>query len=261
MTIVQRIAFALAALLLGACSSVEHAAERPPDAPTEARLVAPATWTPIGRSVEGRVIEAMTLGSGARRVLIIGGIHGDETEGSRHVEALVAGLREAQGAGELDAFTLMVIRDGNPDGRARGTRANTRGVDLNRNWPARNFEDSPANGPAPLSEPETRAMHGAMVAFGPEAVLVLHSSRNGPFVNFDGEGERLAQAFVRGAGDARWRVVPSMGYPTPGSLGSWFGVDGRGPILTIEFRRGEGGNQAREALLEGTLAALRALDK
>ncbi|MCC6284217.1 MAG: DUF2817 domain-containing protein [Phycisphaerales bacterium] len=252
------IAACAAASLFGGCAGGGNPSGRPaPGVPSPSA----AAWSEIGRSVEGRPIEAISLGAGPRRVLIIGGIHGDETEGTRHVDALVDDLRRDAASGETAEFTLVVIRQGNPDGAARGTRENARGVDLNRNWPARNFAPSAANGPAALSEPETRAMHGVLLDFRPGVVLVLHASHNGPFVNFDGDGGRLADAFAQaaGAGGARWRVVPSMGYPTPGSLGSWFGVDGRGPILTIEFRRGDGGDEAREALCAGVRGALRDL--
>ena len=86
-----------------------------------------------------------------------------------------------------------------------------------------------------------------MQRFNPEIIVVLHSTPRGPFVNFDGPSpasEDLAQAFVDGAkstGDPRWKVVPDMGYPTPGSMGSYFGSDLGLPILTIEFKRGETG--------------------
>src|SRR5436190_2235924 len=38
-------------------------------------------WKPIGASVEGRPLLVAQAGSGPLRVYLIGGIHGDETEG------------------------------------------------------------------------------------------------------------------------------------------------------------------------------------
>lgn len=212
---------------------------------------APATAV-IGRSVEGRPIEALTLGRGTgRRILLIGGIHGDEPEGGRAVNAVAAFL----GALNPDA-ALRLVRDVNPDGRAAGTRTNANGVDLNRNWPASNFTPGAGRGPRPLSEPETRALYDEINRFAPELVLVCHATRNGPFVNFDGPASQAAAVFARAAArtDPRWRVVPDMGYTTPGSLGSFLGVDRGVPILTIEFARGHDPAAAWAAMRDGLSA-------
>ncbi len=84
---------------------------------------------------------------------------------------------------------------------------------------------------------------------------MLHSTRRGPFVNFDGPANEVAARFAEGAGDP-WTVQPSMGYPTPGSLGSWMGVDRGVPILTIEFDRDCDPVDSRRALLLGMAAVL-----
>ncbi|MEM1453428.1 MAG: hypothetical protein AAGI22_30270, partial [Planctomycetota bacterium] len=78
----------------------------------------------------------------------------------------------------------------------------------------------------------------------------------GPFVNYDGPADGFARRFAVAAGDP-WRVEPSMGYPTPGSLGTWFGVDRNLPILTIEFDRGCPPEESGPALLRGLEAILR----
>lgn len=210
----------------------------------------PATWTEIGRSAQGRPIEAVTLGSGSSgtpRVLVIGGIHGDEQEGAPAVEALLADGSWRRGA------TVRIIRDANPDGTAAGTRFNSRGVDLNRNWPASNFKPSRSRGRSTLSEPETAAVHADILAFRPAIVVVFHSARGGPFVNFDGPAAELAGRFGAAAAraDPRWRVVAQMGYATPGSLGSYLGVDCGVPILTVEFQRGHEAGAAAEAAIAG----------
>lgn len=181
-------------------------------------------------------MEARTFASGAPRVYVVGGIHGNEPEG----QGVVAELERRLRARQVRA-TVRILRDMNPDGSALGRRGNTSGVDLNRNWPASNFRAAARWGPAPLSEPETAAAHADMIAFGPQVILVLHSIRSGPFVNFDGPGAELAARFASAAAalDSRWRVVADMGYATPGSMGSYWGVDRAIPILTVEMQRGE----------------------
>ena len=176
-------------------------------------------------------MRARALGRGVRRVALIVGIHGDEHEGQLHVDDLVRLL------GSIDV-RIRLIEDVNPDGTAHRTRSTSSGVDPNRNWPARNFAASKTCGPRPLSEPEVAAVHADLVRFVPELVIVLHSDPRGPYVNFDGPARELAERFAREAGEP-WRVVPDMGYPTPGSFGSWMGVDRRVPTLTIELRRGD----------------------
>lgn len=231
---------------MGPASEGDPGRDFPPGA-----IVAPS-WETVGYSLEGRALEACTLGYGPARCYLIGGIHGDEVEGGALLEEVLALLDE-----ELDdVFTVRVLRDLNPDGRVAHTRGNARGVDLNRNWPSRSFRASERHGSAPLSEPESRAVHDDLSAFGPELVVVFHSARAGPFLNFDGPGDELSRRFVAAAQlfDPRWRVVPDMGYPTPGSLGSWLGRDERLPVLTVEFRRGEDGQAFGDALLAGMTA-------
>jgi predicted deacylase len=256
------IARATAALLvtvatLGGCASNARSPGSHPVPPTSASPPATpaalAAWEPIGRSVSGRPIEALTLAVPGPRILIIGGIHGDEPEAQSAIDSLAGHIAAAR-----PQATVRIVRDANPDGTASRTRANSRGIDLNRNWPARNFTPAPDRGPTPLSEPETRALHRELTRFDPDVVLVCHSSPRGPFVNFDGPGAELAVAFAAAAlrADSRWRVVPDMGYPTPGSLGSYVGVDRAVPILTIEFARGGQPGATDAALRDGVSAVL-----
>lgn len=213
-------------------------------------------WMPIGWSCEGRPIEATVFGSGDLRIYLIGGIHGDENEGLVSVDALARSLSLPTG---LPAATWRMVRNANPDGTAANTRGNANHRDLNRNWPARNFAARSTYGTTPLSEPETAAIHQDLLAFRPDVVIVFHSSPRGPFVNFDGPAVHLAEAFTEAAraGDGRWRVVPNMGYPTPGSLGSFIGVDGGVPILTIEFERGHSADMVLTAASSGVEAVVR----
>lgn len=182
-------------------------------------------------------ISARTLGSGPTRIYLIACIHGDEREG-------LNALADISRALPFTGTSVRLVENMNPDGAAAGTRGNRRGVDLNRNWPASNFAPSRATGPRPLSEPETAAVHDDILRFDPHLIVVLHSARNGPFINFDGPpaARTLADRFAaaaKAAGDPRWRVVPDMGYPTPGSMGSYFGKDRGLVILTVECRRAE----------------------
>ena len=216
---------------------------------------ASASWQPIGFSAERRPLLVAQSGAGPLRVYLVGGIHGDETEGRSALEF----LKEQRIAGA----TIRILRDLNPDGTAASRRANARALDLNRNWPASNFEPGASGGDSPLSEPESRALHQDLQSFQPDLVIVLHSTATGPLVNFDGPAEALANAFAGAsqATDPAWHVRPDMGYPTPGSLGSWLGVDRRVPILTIEFARGQDEAVAAAGLRRGLWATINAAAK
>lgn len=210
-------------------------------------------WQALASTHLDRAVRATQLhtgGPGARRVYLIAGIHGSEPEGRRALDLIAAELESAARSADI---TLRIIDDANPDGTARRQRTNSRGVDLNRNWPAQNFLPGAERGPSPLSEPETQAIAADLDAFAPDLVIVLHSINSGPFVNYDGPAVAVAGAFADAAlhADQRWRVVPNMGYPTPGSLGSYLGQDRGIAIITIEFKRGQSARSAANALRLG----------
>ncbi len=228
--------------LAAACAPIRTDAALRPEPASGAHL-----WESIGESREGRPVRAMTLGRGGPRVALIAGIHGNEQEGLRHVREVVEMVRNA-------SATVRLIEDVNPDGTAATRRTTSGGVDPNRNWPASNFRRDPRNGPDPLSEPAVAAAHEDLSRFRPELVIVLHSTSRGPFVNYDGPAEAAARAFAAAAGG--WGVEASMGYPTPGSIGTYFGVDRGTPILTIEFERGAPAARTEGALLRGLSAVL-----
>jgi protein MpaA len=69
-------------------------------------------------------------------------------------------------------------------------------------------------------------------------------------VNYDGPAAAWAGAVAAACG---WPARGDIGYPTPGSLGSWLGVDRGLPVLTLELPPGPHaafGQQAAAALDE-----------
>lgn len=254
MLIANRSVLFVSALCLGALLAGCASNKRESDVLTDAAFGDTDSWRAIGFSVNGRSVEAMTVGQGPVRVLVVGGIHGDEREAQPSIGRLVELLAQEPAS---SAATWRVVRDLNPDGTAMYRRGNAHQVDLNRNFPARNFEKRTRHGDAPFSEPETR-IFASLVRFDrPDLIVVFHSTSSGPFVNFDGPGSELAHAFAAGAAvsDARWRIVPEMAYATPGSLGSYYGQDQGFPVLTIEFERDASALDAWRAI-EGGFGSL-----
>ncbi len=100
-----------------------------------------------------------------RRVLVIGGVHGNEPV----TPPAVRGLLDAEIAGDVEVW---LVPESNPDGSAAGIRCNANGVDLNRNfaWEWR-AEDG---GPAPMSEPETLTLARLVEGLRPDVVIWVH---------------------------------------------------------------------------------------
>ena len=191
----------------------------------------------LGRSVNGVPLTMDLFGDGPDAVLVVGGIHGDEPTGAEAASELAALLR---GNPELlIGSTVGIVARANPDGLSSGTRANAHGVDLNRNFPSRAWRRARAgelhHGTHPASEPETLAIMAAIEVLRPSRVIDIHSINHGRHCNnYDGPAEHLARRMSRLNG---YPVLPDVGYPTPGALGCWTGIDLGIPAVTLELPR------------------------
>jgi predicted deacylase len=209
----------LAAGLLGGPGSAVAAQARAPRAAYAS--------TVIGHSVAGRPIVAWHLGETHRpKVLLIAGMHGNEPAPS----AILRTLRDGRSVHEID---LWVVPAYNPDGLARHSRRNARGVDLNRNYPYHwaPLTGSTYSGPRPASEPETRAMMRFLRRVQPDWILSFHQPLHG--VDIDVERPRFAR-----------RVAQILDLPTTaldcggvchGTMTGWYNHRFPGFALTVEY--------------------------
>lgn len=173
------------------------------------------------------------LGKGKKRLLLIGGFHGDEPEGVFLLERFVTCFKEKL-SDSPDCIGIVPCL--NPDGLKQKTRENAHKVDLNRNYPTHNFADksfNPHTGVAlsgsPGSEIETRFMMRVIESFCPDRILSLHSDLK--VVDYDGPAEDWAREIAALSG---YRFVQNVGYETPGSFGTWAGVERKIPVVTLE---------------------------
>ncbi len=219
----------LSAVCLVGCAS-KPSAPAEPDSSTLAKGDNAERTIVIGRSVEGRPIEMHLFGDGPHPILILGGIHGNEQNSSQCATLLLDHIRRHRT--DFSGSSIAIIPAANPDGLARGVRFNARRVDLNRNFPATNWAKAYSSGPTPASEPETRALVALLADLKPRRILSIHSITNAPCNNYDGPAEILASAMSAQNG---YPPKDSIGYVTPGSLGTWAGVDRKIPIITLEL--------------------------
>lgn len=160
-----------------------------------------------------------------KRILVIGVFHGDEPQGEFLINEYIK---------RNSATRLLFIPCLNPDGKALNSRTNSHGVDLNRNFPTKNWELTEKNeffgGDSPVSEIETRFLTEVIDQYMPELILTLHA----PFkvVNYDGPAEEIAQKISE---IINYPVEKSIGYPTPGSFGTYCGIEKNIPTITLEL--------------------------
>jgi murein tripeptide amidase MpaA len=129
-------------------------------------LIARIPHEVIGRSVQGRPIELVTLGDGPRSVWIIARQHPGETMAEWCIEGLIGKLLD-----ETPDATFYIVPNMNPDGSALGNlRANAAGVNLNRMW------ESPTD-----DAPEVAAVRARMEETGVDLFLDVHGDERNPF--------------------------------------------------------------------------------
>jgi protein MpaA len=189
----------------------------------------------LGETSTGLPIPAYAFGPAAGpTVLILGGVHGDEREG---VEACL-GLLRRWNVNFPFHLRVTVVPALNMDGMLRCTRANARGVDLNRNMATNDWTAEVTNprynpGPSANSEPETQALAIWIDEHKPVFVFSMHSWQ--PMLNTNGNCEPEASAIAKWTG---YTIKDSIGYPTPGCLGTYCGIERGMPTLTYEIERG-----------------------
>jgi protein MpaA len=147
-----------------------------------------------------------------QRVLVVGCIHGDECAG-------VAVVRRLMRAPPPARSDLWLIPNLNPDGAMLGSRQNAHGVDLNRNFPYRwRTLGRPGTlhypGPAPLSEPESRAAYRLIRGVRPTISIWFHQALS--LVDLSGGSRAIERRFGRLVG------LPVARLPRyPGSVTGW----------------------------------------
>jgi hypothetical protein len=224
----------------------------------------------IGTSQNGSPLELYALGSGSRRVLVLGGQHGGP---EANTVELAGGLLEyfLLNPDELpEGLELDVLLVANPDGLAAGSRQFSSGVDPNRNWGSSDWQsdafDSNAafrpglGGPEPFSEQETRALADWILEHRPAFIVNYHSAGGFMFGGRAGLVGELSSAYAEGSGYS-WPSLAAgqrspLGYQASGSMNVWLRENGI-PAILVELSTPHSTEIERN--LAGLKAALDAL--
>ena len=247
------IRLALATVGVGALAVSAVGAERAPgDSPSFGRVAAD-TEQVVGRSVGGQPIVARRIGSrrADRVVLVVGEIHGTEPAG-RAVVRRLRSVRPPRGT------ALVLVETANPDGGRDGTRWNAHGVDLNRNFP---FGWKPGgvpfdtyhSGPAPASEPETRALLDLIERVRPRVTVWYHQHMR--LVDRSGGDPHLERLYATRARLPYRRIAP-----LPGTATGWQNATfPRDSAFVVELPAGRLSRAAVDRHAGAVLAVARAI--
>ncbi|MFW5976687.1 MAG: M14 family zinc carboxypeptidase [Bacillota bacterium] len=234
----------------------------------------------IGKSVEDRNLYSLKLGQGSKIIGVIGGVHGREYITSLVLMKMIENYILRDNIGNynlseiLEKATFIFIPMLNPDGIEiaingvssnksfyvnanegnndfKRWKANGRGVDLNKQFPADWEEIESKNGPhydsykgsTPLSEPESKALALLTRQEKFDAVVCFHNKGNVLFWYYNQQRDqyqrdyRLARQISEVSGH---RIVePEESDIKAAGYKDWVVKEFKKPGFTVEFGKGD----------------------
>ncbi|MBE8222161.1 MAG: murein peptide amidase A [Bdellovibrionales bacterium] len=187
----------------------------------------------IGNTVNGLPIMAYDFGNKGKTILILAGVHGDEVEAISLAKILISNF--------LTEFNynikLSIIPEFNLDGILLQTRKNANKVDLNRNLPTKDWvsnykKEKYYPGLSAASEPENKHLIKFIKEKNIEFIVSLHSWK--PCLNVNANCIKEANILSKITG---YKIIENIGYPTPGCLGTYAGLERNIPTITYELPR------------------------
>lgn len=163
-----------------------------------------------------------------KKILIIGVFHGDEWQGEYFINSY---LKNSKKPKKNEVYYIPRLNNNTE-------RKNKRGVDLNRNFPTKNWIKSVNNdyfgGEKPNSEIETKFLVDLIDKNDFSAIITLHAPYK--VINYDGPALELAQKIQK---FINYKITSDIGYPTPGSFGTYCGIERNIPTITLEIDENE----------------------
>lgn len=188
-------------------------------------------------SVSGKPIyhyDRISQNPNGKRILTFALIHGDEGPSGTVARTWMERLAKIDPQNHWRIVPVL-----NPDGWAKNSRVNARGIDLNRNFPTANWQEESQKrwvkaedkdprrypGAEAASEPETRCAMSHIDDFKPSFIISVHT----PFGVLDFDGPRMKFPEYS---DLPWFSLGNF----PGSMGRYMWIERRVPVLTIELK-------------------------
>ena len=187
---------------------------------------------PPGKSAEGYDIPAFMTDVKAQKYLyLFAGTHGDEVEGVFVMKELFNWLKTEHAIKDIPMIVIPIL---NVDGYRVSSRVNAHLVDLNRNYPTKDwkkdFTQKKYNpGPKPLSEPENQFLVNLLDKYPPAFVISFHTWK--PILNYNGDCQDVAEFISNYNG---YPISPDIGYATPGSFGTFVPEKYNAGVITYE---------------------------
>ena len=192
-----------------------------------------------GRAIQHINFDSLNKKEGqSKRILVFGLIHGDEPLAGEMALEWSQRLFTLRNDKKIEARNdWRIVPMLNPDGLFAKTRTNSHGIDLNRNFPSRDWETEAPKyfekegrkerrnpGEKPASEAETRCAIAQIKDFKPDFIVSVHT----PYHVLDFDGPSMSFPKYR---DLPWRALGTF----PGSLGRFMWRDNSVPVLTVEL--------------------------
>lgn len=222
----------------------------------------------IGKSVQGRDIEAYNFGEGENKLLFVGGIHGGYEWNSVVLAYEFIDYIKENPNFIPENISVSVIPSLNPDGvfkiigktgqfsasegqfsreLSKPGRFNANEVDLNRNFDCKWKPESMwqgnvvSAGTAPFSEPEAKALRDFVLKNKPDAAIFWHSQSNAVYASECENGilpqtRGIMNAYSEASG---YQAIDSFDhYEISGDAEGWLASIGV-PAITVELQTHE----------------------
>ncbi len=196
----------------------------------------------LGHSVNNQEINLFKYGMGKEIIIIISGIHGNESNTSKTVILLKNILIKNEVNIPSDK-QVWLIPELNPDGIIKNRRLNSNNVDLNRNFSTDDWQQLTYYknlilhaGTRPFSEPESIALKKSFEKLDNSnfpIIINLHSSGDAIIPGSEKSPDKKLANFIK---NLTTYSRDKINYNNPGDLSAWSSQKLNIPSVTIEFK-------------------------